>query len=147
MDIAEFLTPDRVLLDLKVRDKAGAIAEIARAYGRSVPGLPVEAVQSALMAREQLGSTGLGAGFSLPHARVHGADAYLGLFARLAKPIPFNSVDDKPVSLMFVLLIPEAGDSSHLGALAAISRRFREPGFMARMRTAATPAEAFRLLT
>ena len=91
-----------------------------------MPGLTPEAVQAALAAREQLGSTGLGAGFALPHARIEGLDAYLGLFVRLAKPIDFEAIDGKPVTLVFVLLIPSETTIPHVAALAAISRRFRD---------------------
>ena len=85
------------LLDVRPRDKSQLIGEVARAFGRLVPGLTPEAVEAALLAREQLGSTGLGAGFALPHARIEGLGGYLGLFVRLAKPIDFDAIDGKPV--------------------------------------------------
>jgi PTS system nitrogen regulatory IIA component len=146
MEITEFLTPDRVLLDVRSRDKGQLIGEIARMFGRLVQGLKAEAVESALLAREQLGSTGLGAGFALPHARIDGLNAYLGLFVRLAKPVDFDSIDGRPVQLVFVLLIP-AESTSHVAALAAISRRFRDPALVARLRKAETQAAAYGFLT
>jgi PTS system nitrogen regulatory IIA component len=146
MEITEFLTPDRVILDFRARDKAQLIGDIAREIGRLVPGLKPEAVEIALMAREQLGSTGLGGGFALPHARIEGLSSYLGLFVRLAKPIEFDAIDAKPIQLVFVLLIPSDSAPSHVAALAAISRRFRDRALVAKLRSA-DQAAAYRLLT
>lgn len=147
MEISDFLTPDRVFLDLRPRDKNQLINEIARTFGRLVPGLAPETVQAALVAREQLGSTGLGAGFALPHARIEGLESYLGLFMRLAKPIDFDAIDGRPVWLVFVLLIPSETATAHVAALAAISRRFRDGDLAANLRRAKTNVEAYGVLT
>lgn len=147
MQITEFLTPDRVLLDVRVRDKSQLIGEIAREVGRLVPGSKPDAVDAALRAREQLGSTGLGAGFALPHARIDGLVGYTGLFLRLAKPIDFDAIDSKPVQMVFVLLIPSEGAPSHVAALAAISRRFRDAALVAKLGGAKTSATAYHFLT
>jgi nitrogen PTS system EIIA component len=146
MDIADFLTPDRIALDVRVRDKAALIAETARQFGRTTS-LQPETVQAALLAREQLGSTGLGNGFALPHARIDGLDAYLGLFLRLARPIDFEAIDGKPVQLVFVLLIPSESATPHVAALAAISRRFRNADVVTKLQKAKTPVEAYGFLT
>ncbi len=147
MEISDFLTPDRVVLEARSRDKTALIGEIARHFARSVPALKAQAVETALLARETLGSTGLGSGFALPHARVEGLQAYAGLFLRLSKPIDFQAIDGKPVQLVFVLLIPFETATPHVAALAAISRRFRDADLAARLRTAKTPVEAYGFLT
>ncbi len=147
MHIAEFLTPDRVVLEVRVRDKAALITEIARQFGRSTTGLQPEAVQAALLIRERLGSTGLGNGFALPHARIEGLDAYLGLFLRLSRPIDFAAIDGKPVRLVFVLLIPSESAAPHVAALAAITRRFRSTATVTGLQAAKTPVEAHGFLT
>jgi nitrogen PTS system EIIA component len=147
MEITEFLTQDRTLLDVRARDKTHLIGEIAREFARLVPALKPEVVETALRAREQLGSTGLGAGFALPHARIEGLSGYTGLFMRLAKPIEFDAIDTKPVKLVFVLLIPAETTVSHVAALAAISRRFRDAELVAKLGKAETQASAFGILT
>jgi len=147
MEITDFLTPDRVILDVRSRDKSQLIGEIARTFGRLVPSLNTESVETALLAREQLGSTGLGAGFALPHARIEGLDTYLGLFVRVAKPVDFDAIDGKPVRLVFVLLIPSETAISHVAALAAISRRFRDPERVTRLAKAGSQSVAFDILT
>jgi PTS system nitrogen regulatory IIA component len=147
MDISDFLTPDRIILDLRPRDKSHLLAEVARLFARSVPALPADAVASALLAREQLGSTGLGNGFALPHARIDGATHYLGMFLRLARPIDFQAIDAQPVRLVFVLLLPAESAIPHVAALAAISRRLRDPALVAKLGKAETPASVYALLT
>jgi PTS system nitrogen regulatory IIA component len=147
MEINDFLTSDRVLLDVRVRDKRQLISEIARQFARLVPNLDAETVERALLLREELGSTGLGAGFALPHARIEGLTDYLGLFLRLAKPIDFNAIDSKPVQLVFVLLIPSETAVSHVAALAAISRKFRDVSLVTKILHVKTPVETFGFLT
>jgi PTS system nitrogen regulatory IIA component len=147
MDIADFLTPDRIALDLKLRDKTQFISETARLFGTLVPGLASAGVEAALRARERLGSTGLGAGFALPHARIEGLDDYAGLLLRLAKPIDFDAIDGKPVDLAFVLLIPFETNTPHVAALAVISRKFRDAALVQKLRKIDTQAAAYALLT
>jgi PTS system nitrogen regulatory IIA component len=146
MDIADFLTPDRVLLGLRGRDKAALITEVARLTANWAPGLDAKDIESALTAREALGSTGLGAGFALPHARIERLTAFLGVFIRTARAVEFDAIDGKPVDLVFLLLIPaEAAD--HVSALAAVSRRFRDADVVTKLRKVPTPAAAYGLLT
>ncbi len=147
MEIADFLTPERVVLEVRARDKAALIGEVARHAGRTVPALKAETVETALLAREQLGSTGLGGGFALPHARIEGLTTYVGLFLRLAKPIDFDAIDGKPVTLVFVLLIPFDTATPHVAALAAISRRFRDAELVTRLRKSKTSVEAYGFLS
>ncbi len=146
MEMSDFLAPDRVILGLRARDKAHLINEAARSFARSVPALRPDVVEAALAARERLGSTGLGGGFALPHARIEGVRNYLGMFLRLAKPIEYDAIDGEPVQQVFVLLVPEAAES-HVGALAAITRRFRDTELVTHLRDAKTLALAYGFLT
>ncbi len=146
MDIADFLTIGRVVLDVRVRDKATLLAELARIAASHLPDVPAAAVETALLGRERLGSTGLGNGFALPHARISQLRGFLGVLVRLARPIEFEAIDGKPVDVVFLLLIP-ADAADHVSALAAVSRRFRDPPVVAQVRTAATPALVFEVVT
>ncbi len=146
MRIADFLTADRVMLDLRARTKPRLIAEIAARFNRSDPSIGTEAIEAALLAREQLGSTGLGGGFALPHARIEALEAYRGLFVRLEKPVEFAAIDGAPVFLVFALLMPGTETSSHVGALAAVSRLFRDSAVRDRLRAAKTAGDAYPVL-
>ena len=138
MTLDELIPPAHVLDSLRVADKGAALAALARIAGEAL-GLPVAEIAAALAAREALGSTGTGGGVALPHARLAALAAPSGFFARLERPIPFESVDGRPVDLLFLLLSP-AANGEHLRALAAVSRRLRTPGVAEALRTAAPAA-------
>jgi PTS system nitrogen regulatory IIA component len=135
MEIRKLIEPDRVLDRLEARDKAQLLAEIAR-RAADAAGLDSKAVLSALNAREELGSTGVGHGVAVPHARIVGLPRLLGLFARLAHPIDFAAIDDQPVDLVFLMLIPAEAGNEYLAALSAVSRRLRDREVVRRLRTA-----------
>jgi len=145
MTIEELIGPEQVMVIPRATDKAALLRDLAV---RAAPlvGLAPEAVLEALLAREKLGSTGLGKGFALPHARLANLDHFFGLFARLTKPVEFLAIDEQPVDLVFLLLIPAAAGNEHVAALAAISRHFREAEFAARLRKGKTPAELYEVI-
>lgn len=145
MELASLIPPERVLIGLRARDKAEALALLA-ARAAVALGLEAPAILSPLAARERLGSTGLGRGFALPHARIERLDCFFGLFARLARAVPFEAVDEAPVDLLFVLLIPAHAGADHVALLAAIARRMRDPATLAAIRTAADATRIRALL-
>jgi PTS system nitrogen regulatory IIA component len=137
MNIGDLIAPDRIVLDLRVRDKAQLLRELATRAEAPGGGGTTDTILAALQSREALGSTGLGKGFALPHARIEGLKECFGLFARLARPIEFDAIDGAPVDLVFLLLMPpEAAGNGNVAALAAVSRRFRDGETVARLRKA-----------
>lgn len=145
MNLADLLDTSGVVLGTRAKDKEQLLRDLA---ARAAPLCGVEAptILDALQAREALGSTGLGEGFALPHARVEGVDRLFGMFFRLNRPIRFDSIDDEPVDLVFLLLIPVTGESEHLTALAAICRLLRDKTFAARLRKAPNAGTVHSLL-
>jgi len=125
--------------DLRAADKKALLAELARLAARKAGAEPAELLRL-LAAREALGSTGIGAGIAVPHARLPGLAAPLGFFARLNRPVAFDAIDGKAVDLVFLLLSPAQDHGSHLAVLAAASRRLREPAVVAAIRAAGDPA-------
>jgi PTS system nitrogen regulatory IIA component len=125
MTLDQLLTPDRIFPRIKAADKAALFAELARRAGVAL-GHPPEPIAAGLAAREALGSTGIGAGFAVPHARLPGLSEPAGFFIRLERPIAFAAIDDRPVDLLFLLLSPPEAATAHLALLAAISRRIRD---------------------
>jgi PTS system nitrogen regulatory IIA component len=147
MDLATLIPPGRVVLGLRAADKAAVLAAVA-ARAAAALGLPMPVVLDALAARERLGSTGLGRGFALPHARLPGVGGFFGLFVRLARPVAFEAVDGAPVDLVVLLLIPAAAaGEDHVAALAAVARRMRDEAVLARLRAAADAASVVALLS
>jgi PTS system nitrogen regulatory IIA component len=119
--IAKLLPPSNILLDLDVTSKkrmfeqAGLLFENNQGVARSL-------VFDSLFARERLGSTGLGQGVAIPHGRIKGLKEAVGAFVRLAHPVPFDAPDSKPVSLAFLLLVPEQATEQHLRILSELAQ-------------------------
>ena len=146
MAITAFLTSDHVICGLRVADKPQLLQELARRASEYLE-IPQKTVLEALQRRENLGSTGLGEGFALPHASVSGLKTMFGMFAKLNRPIAFEAIDGKPVDLVFLLLIPEEAGGAHVAALAAISRLVRDPACAAAVRKANNAAALYAVLT
>jgi PTS system nitrogen regulatory IIA component len=99
------------------------------------------------MDRERLGTTGIGHGIAIPHARLPELDRLVGLFARLEQPVDFESLDDQPSDLIFLLLAPDSADADSLKALARISRVLRDPALRQRLRQERDREAVYRMLT
>jgi mannitol/fructose-specific phosphotransferase system IIA component (Ntr-type) len=100
-----------------------------------------------LLQRERLGSTGIGQGVAIPHAKLASLDKLFGMFARLDKPIDFDAIDDEPVDLVFLLLAPEAAGADHLKALARIARLMRESGTAQKLRASRDAGAIYAVLS
>ncbi|MEM8663669.1 MAG: PTS IIA-like nitrogen regulatory protein PtsN [Pseudomonadota bacterium] len=146
MDIATLVARDAVFTNVDAHSKKHAIQEVSAAAARLTK-LPERAIFDTLLQRERLGSTGIGRGIAIPHGKLVDLDGLVGLFFRLAEPIPFDALDDEPVDLLFVLLAPEDAGADHLKALAKIARIMRTPNMVDEIREAGTRAEVHALLT
>jgi PTS system nitrogen regulatory IIA component len=138
-DLARLIAPDAVVLGVAAADARAALALLA---GLAAPpvGLAERAVLDALIARERLGSTGVGHGVAIPHARLPGIGAQTGALLRLAAPVDFAAPDLLPCDLFVLLLAPADAAGDHLKALAGLSRRLREAPVRAALRAAGDPA-------
>lgn len=146
MKIPDFLSVDNVIIDVAAVDKKKLLSVLSRKAGAVLDVLP-ERVFSELVKREELGSTGMGGGTAMPHARFHQVVKPFGMLVRLRKPLDFDAVDGEPVDIVFLLLLPEgAAAGDQLGALAAVARKLRNPAITAALRSARDGAEMYRAL-
>lgn len=134
MDIVDILSPEAVIPRLKATSKKQALEDLAK-QAAEITGLPERAIFDVLLERERLGTTGVGNGIAIPHGKLAELDRLYGMFARLERPIPFESIDDQPVDLIFLLLAPQNAGADHLKALARVSRLLRDTAFCERLRT------------
>jgi len=134
--LATLLTPERTACRIEDSNKKRLFETIATIVSDNRPELSYSDVLDNLVARENLGSTGLGQGIALPHCRVDKCEEPLGTLLSLASPIPFEAPDERPVDLLFVLLVPTEARQQHLDILADIARNFSDPAFCARLREA-----------
>ena len=145
MNLQEVLPPGSVLLDLGLPDKARAISHVAGLLA-AASGVSPEVIEAALFAREALGSTGVGGGVGLPHARLHVLRGTHAVFVRLASPIPFDSIDSKPVDLVCAVVAPDEPNAALLTAVSAVSKVLRDAGKTAALRATRDAAEARGIL-
>jgi nitrogen PTS system EIIA component len=125
MEIADLITPSRVVAQLRAANKKQALQELAK-RAAVMTGIQERMIYDVLIERERLGSTGIGMGIGIPHGRLPDLDTLCGIFARLDRPVPFDAIDDQPVDLIFLLLAPEGAGADHLKALARVSRLLRD---------------------
>jgi len=133
--LEELLTSDAVVASMKARCKRDVLAQLAD-KAAELTGLDAEEIRKTIADREQLGSTGVGRGVAIPHGKIEGLNRLVGVLARLDKAVPFESVDDQPVDLVFLILAPTSASAAHLKALAKVSRLFRDDHALAAMRGA-----------
>lgn len=146
MNIEDILAPDAIIPHLEAEDKKRALHALAdKAEG--LTGASAADIYAALLQRERLSSTSLGRGIAIPHVKLPDVKKITCLFARLSRPIAFESHDGEPVDLLFFLLAPEHAGADHLKALARISRLVRDPATLEGLRSAKDVAALRDVLT
>lgn len=140
MKLSDLLGTDDVLVDLRVAGKKRLLAELATHAARRV-GVAPDVIVEALVRREELGSTGMGDGIGIPHARLADVAEPFGALVRLRPAIEFDAVDNGLVDLAFLLLLPAAEAGKQLNALACVARRLRDPTVASALRSAKDPAQ------
>lgn len=144
MKISDILAPESVLFHLKTKTKKQLLTQLAALACEKV-GLDETVVLDALIERERLGTTGIGFGVALPHTRLPKLKKIFCGFAT-TEPVEFDSVDNKPVDLAFVLLVPEEAGADHLKALARLSRLLRNEEAVSALRKASDEKELYDLI-
>jgi PTS system nitrogen regulatory IIA component len=145
MNIQDFLSPNDVMIDVAPANKQKLLVELANKAGSRLR-LPPDIILTELSKREELGSTGLGDGVAIPHARFNQIDKAFGMLFRLRQPIEFDALDGRPIDIVFLLLLPESTKGEQLSALACVARKLRSSAVTAHLRKADDGPEIFRLL-
>ena len=146
MEISDLIGPEGVIANLRATSKKQALQELAK-RAADITGLHERAIFDVLLERERLGTTGVGNGIAIPHGKLPNLDRLYGLFARLGRPIDFDSIDEKPVDLIFLLMAPESAGADHLKALARVSRLLRDKAVCEKLRGTENAEALFALLT
>ncbi len=133
MKITDVMEKEYIIPDLRSEDKRGVLEEMVDHVASKVEGLDRETVLEVLLEREKLGSTGIGHGVAIPHGKLKDLDHLIVAFGRSLKGVDFQSLDDKPAHLFFLILAPENSTTAHLKILARISRLLNDPSFRKRL--------------
>jgi nitrogen PTS system EIIA component len=147
MNICDILTPERVRCGMDLASKKRVLETLADLIAQSEGGLNPVVVFDALVARERLGSTALGQGVAIPHARIPGLARTVGAFVKLVQGVDFDAPDGRPVDLVFAMAVPETCTDEHLEALARLATTFSDEGLCERLRREDRSGEAFGELT
>lgn len=145
MKITEILKTANVFLDVAASSKKQLLEKIAE-HAASVVKCEEQVIFDALVERERLGTTGVGKGVAIPHARLAGLSELFCTFMRV-KPVDFEAIDGKPVDLIFCLLVPEESGADHLKALAHISKLLRDENAVGKLRKAKTANEVMEIIS
>lgn len=144
MKISDFMSAADVMIDVRAANKRQLLLEMSRKAAPSA-NLPAEQIFAELEKREQLGSTGMGAGVAIPHARLTALEKPLAVVARLKLPIEFDAIDGAPVDLVAMLLMPAPQSTDQLAMLALMARKLKVRDDVTKMRNAATASELFKV--
>lgn len=147
MNLASILSPELTFSNVEGGNKLHLLEAVAALIAGKVPAVTAKRICDGLLAREQLGSTGLGDGIAIPHCRVPVGDKTIGCLVKLAAPVEFDAIDNKPVDLLFFLLVPEATQAGHLATLSMLAEHFSKPDFCKRLRAAGNGTDLYSAAT
>jgi PTS system nitrogen regulatory IIA component len=147
MNLTSILSPELTFSNVEGDDKLHLLETVAALIAGKVPNLTATRIYDGLLAREQLGSTGLGDGIAIPHCRVPIGDNTIGCLVKLTAPVDFDAIDNKPVDLLFFLLVPEGKQAGHLATLSMLAEHFSKPAFCKRLRAAENGTELYTAAT
>lgn len=146
MLLSEILAPKSVRVFTQISSKKRLFTELSEVAALAY-GIPSALALDGLQERESLGPTGVGHGIALPHTCLDNLNQVVGVFFRLDKPLDYESVDKKPVDLVFALFAPKDTGTDHLKALALVSRTMREPSIVTKLRSNTNVATLHAILT
>jgi PTS system nitrogen regulatory IIA component len=147
MSLETILPPERVLYDVPGGSKKRVLEFFSTFIAQNTPSLDSQEVFSRLIGRERLGSTGIGNGVAIPHARSPHCSSPIAGFLKLAEPVDFDAIDGDPVDLVFVLLVPEEADDTHLALLGQVATIMNNVDTRQQLRKAASQRELLDFLT
>lgn len=147
MHITDIIAPDRVLVGLAGGSKKRVLEFFSKFIAQNMPSLDSGEVFANLVARERLGSTGIGHGVAIPHCRISHCQHAVGTFIKLRERVDFDAIDGDPVDLIFILLVPEHACEEHLHTLAMLAKLFSDEDMRRRLRQTDTNPALFELLS
>ena len=146
MNITDILDKESIIAELTARDKKSVLEELVAVLFEHGRVKDKEKPVEVLLERERLGSTGIGDGIAIPHGKLHDIKGIICSFGRARVGVDFQSIDEKPTHLFFLLLAPEDSASEHLQALARLSRLLKDDHVRTRLIEAESKEEIYRII-
>ncbi len=143
--ISQILTIERTQLGAHCSSKKKLIEHISQFLATKIEDAQADDIYERLIAREKLGSTGIGEGIAIPHSRLEECDDTVGALFILDEAIDFDSIDRKPVDIVFVMLVPAEANEQHLKTLSMLAQKFSEESYRSQLRAAKNQEELYQL--
>ena len=147
LTINSILTPQLTLCRVNGTSKKRILEYIAEEVAGEYPGLDETQIFNNLVARERLGSTGIGQGIAIPHCRLEGCNRVVGALVTLEEGVSFDAIDNQPVDLLFTLIVPREATSEHLELLSQLAEQFNDRSFCDALRACSTSDELYQKMT
>jgi len=147
MQIESLLTFERTRSGLEAQSKRSALELLSQVIAQDIPNIDADDLFRRFLARERLGSTGIGHGIAIPHCRINSSAGALGALITLTQPVEFDSIDAEPVDILFAMLVPEEAHDAHLKNLAALASALSRSEFRQRLRDAGDNLTLFQAAT
>lgn len=144
MQIESLLTLERTRSNQDTGSKRGALELLAQVIAQDLPDIEADDLFRRFLARERLGSTGIGHGIAIPHCRINSASGAIGALITLTQPVEYDSIDGEPVDILFAMLVPEEAHDEHLKNLAALASALTRSEFRQRLRVASDSSTLFQ---
>lgn len=147
MEITDLITLDNIICDSNAKSKKKALEALSALLVSESSDTSEEEIFESLINRERLGSTSLGHGVALPHARLPRRQTAIGAFIKLQQAIDFDAIDNQPTDLLFCLLVPDHFTDEHLEILAKLAKTFSNESFCNDLRASNSEKQLLQLLT
>lgn len=145
MDIKDFLAPSAVFVDVPGSNKTRVLEDLCY-RAASILNVDVNKITTAILEREKLGSTGVGHGVAIPHARTGEVEKPFGLLAQLRYAINFDSIDQLPVDIVFLLFLPAVPTGERVNPIATVARKLRDDDITHNLRRAAHASDLYEAM-
>lgn len=146
MIISDIISLDRTECAVECQSKKRIFEVISEIAVKGNPQLNINDVLASMLAREKMGSTGIGNGIAIPHGRIEGIQDIVAIIVTSEEPIQFDAIDDKPVDIFFALLVPSEQTQEHLQTLSSIAQKLSDKNIVKALRNAATRDEIISAL-
>lgn len=143
MHISDILTSERTFHSVSGQSKKRIFEFLASVLVEDNKPAHMQRILDAFMARERLGSTGLGQGIAIPHCRMDSCTQCKGVLLTLAQGIEFDAPDKQPVDVLFVLMVPGEATDEHLKILSELAKRFSDPGYCKSLRNSRDASDLY----
>lgn len=146
MEISSVFSQHRIYPKQALTSKKRALETVSALFTESEQSLDANEIFSALIARERLGSTGLGKGIAIPHCHLENCEHAMGMLVTLAAPIEFDAIDEQPVDILFVLVVPDGQEAMHLDILAALAEKLSDDSILSKLRKTTDQETIYQLI-